>query len=134
MRRDAFSNCHPAVNLCFFLGAIAFGVTIQHPAYLAAGVMAALAYYFLLKGRKGVRSLLWMLPLFAATALINPLLNLQGERVLFQVFGRPYTLEALFYGIAIGGTSIMIVVSVALETTQQIESQLMMRHYKGFLE
>ncbi len=39
-----------------------------------------------------------------------------------------------FNGLAIGGTSIMIVVSVALETTQQIESQMMMRHYKGFLE
>ncbi len=39
-----------------------------------------------------------------------------------------------FAGIAIGGTSIMIVVSVAMETVQQIESQLMMRHYKGFLE
>ncbi len=38
------------------------------------------------------------------------------------------------YGLTIGGTSIMIVVSVALETTQQIESQMMMRHYKGFLE
>lgn len=39
-----------------------------------------------------------------------------------------------FYGLTLGGTSIMIVVGVALETTQQIESQMMMRHYKGFLE
>ena len=38
------------------------------------------------------------------------------------------------YGLSLGGTSIMIVVGVALETTQQIESQMMMRHYKGFLE
>ncbi len=38
------------------------------------------------------------------------------------------------YGLTLGGTSIMIVVGVALETTQQIESQMMMRHYKGFLE
>ncbi len=36
--------------------------------------------------------------------------------------------------LGIGGTSLMIVVGVALETMQQIESQLMMRHYKGFLE
>ena len=36
--------------------------------------------------------------------------------------------------LGLGGTSIMIVVGVALETTQQIESQMMMRHYKGFLE
>ena len=37
-------------------------------------------------------------------------------------------------GIALGGTSIIIVVSVALETIKQLESQLLMRHYKGFLE
>ena len=35
---------------------------------------------------------------------------------------------------AFGGTSILIVVGVALETVQQLESQLAMRHYKGFLE
>ena len=37
-------------------------------------------------------------------------------------------------GISLGGTSIIIVVSVALETIKQLESQLLMRHYKGFLE
>ncbi|MCL2124930.1 MAG: preprotein translocase subunit SecY [Oscillospiraceae bacterium] len=37
-------------------------------------------------------------------------------------------------GISLGGTSIIIVISVALETIKQLESQLLMRHYKGFLE
>jgi len=36
--------------------------------------------------------------------------------------------------VALGGTTIIIVVGVALETMQQLESQLMMRHHKGFLE
>ena len=36
--------------------------------------------------------------------------------------------------IAFGGTSILIVVGVALEAVQQLESFLAMRHYKGFLE
>ncbi len=36
--------------------------------------------------------------------------------------------------IQIGGTSLLIMVGVALETVQQIESQMVMRHYKGFLE
>ena len=36
--------------------------------------------------------------------------------------------------IAFGGTSILIIVGVALETIQQLESQLVTRHYKGFLE
>ena len=37
-------------------------------------------------------------------------------------------------GLAIGGTSVIIVVGVALETVKALEAQLMMRHYKGFLE
>ena len=37
-------------------------------------------------------------------------------------------------GLAIGGTSVIIVVGVALETVRALESQMMMRHYKGFLE
>ena len=36
--------------------------------------------------------------------------------------------------LAFGGTSILILVGVALETVQQLESQVVMKHYKGFLE
>ncbi|MCL1883876.1 MAG: preprotein translocase subunit SecY [Defluviitaleaceae bacterium] len=36
--------------------------------------------------------------------------------------------------IAFGGTSLLIVTGVALEFVKQLESQLLMRHYKGFLE
>jgi preprotein translocase subunit SecY len=35
---------------------------------------------------------------------------------------------------ALGGTSILIVVGVALDTMRQMESQMMMRHYEGFLK
>ena len=37
-------------------------------------------------------------------------------------------------GISLGGTSMLIMVGVALETVKQIESQMLMRHYKGFLD
>jgi preprotein translocase subunit SecY len=37
-------------------------------------------------------------------------------------------------GLAMGGTSILIVVNVALETVRTLESQMMMRNHKGFLE
>ena len=36
--------------------------------------------------------------------------------------------------LAIGGTSVIIVVGVALETVKALEAQLLMRHYKGFLD
>ena len=38
------------------------------------------------------------------------------------------------YNIAIGGTSVIIVVGVALETVKALENQMLMRQYKGFLE
>lgn len=36
--------------------------------------------------------------------------------------------------VALGGTSIIIVVGVALDTVKQLEAQMLMRHHKGFLE
>ena len=37
-------------------------------------------------------------------------------------------------GLSIGGTSVIIVIGVALETVKAIEAQMLMRHYKGFLD
>lgn len=108
MRQDAFSKQHPLVNFVFFAGAICFGVVIQHPAYLLAGVVCAATYYLLLNGRKGWKMILGLLPLFLVLTAINPLFNTYGERVLFSVFGRPYTLEALAYGAAIAGTFVVM--------------------------
>jgi len=45
-----------------------------------------------------------------------------------------FSVQASNTGISLGGTSIIIVVGVALETVQALESQMLMRHYKGFLE
>ncbi len=42
--------------------------------------------------------------------------------------------KAAAQGIQMGGTSIIIVVGVVLETVKQVEAQMLMRHYKGFLE
>ncbi len=49
----------------------------------------------------------------------------------------PIVLGMIFPSInslAIGGTSVIIVVGVALEVVQAMEAQMLMRHYKGFLE
>ncbi len=51
-----------------------------------------------------------------------------GLPLLVNIFARGY-LGALSFG----GTSLLIVVGVALETQREIESQMAMRHYKGFL-
>ena len=103
MKTDAFSRCHPAVNFVYFLLAIGFGVVIQHPLYMLAGLVGSAAYYLLLNGHKGVKMILLMLPVFALIAAVNPLFNTLGETTLFLLFGRPYTLEALYYGVVVGG-------------------------------
>jgi len=54
---------------------------------------------------------------FAAIAILPPLIN---EKFLFN-------------SVPFGGTSILIAVGVALDTIQQLESHLLMRHYKGFI-
>ena len=64
-------------------------------------------------------------------------ITLFGAIFLGVVAGLPVLLgmfSSKFASLALGGTSIIIVVGVALETVQAIEAQMLMRHYKGFLE
>lgn len=101
MHTDPFSQCHPAVNFLYFMAAIGFGVVIQHPAYAAAGCVFSACYFLLLKRNSGLRFLLSLLPVLCLIAVLNPLINSSGKWVLFSLFGRPYTLEALCYGLII---------------------------------
>ena len=61
-------------------------------------------------------------------------LTLFGGLFLSVIAILPMLMSFTGLNIAFGGTSILIVVGVALETVQQLESRLVMRHYKGFLE
>ncbi|MBR5945247.1 MAG: preprotein translocase subunit SecY, partial [Lachnospiraceae bacterium] len=46
----------------------------------------------------------------------------------------PYIFQGLFgASVSFGGTSLIIIVSVILETINQLESQMLVRNYKGFL-
>ena len=62
-------------------------------------------------------------------------LNLAGAIFLGIIAILPVVAGAIFgiNSLQIGGTSLLIMEGVALETVQQIESQMVMRHYKGFL-
>jgi len=60
-----------------------------------------------------------------------------GALYLAIVAGLPIVAGNLMDGVknlAIGGTSVIIVVGVALETVKALEAQMLMRHYKGFLD
>ena len=63
-------------------------------------------------------------------------LNLTGAIFLGIIAVLPVVVGAVFNisGMQIGGTSLLIMEGVALESVRQIESQMVMRNYKGFLE
>ena len=66
---------------------------------------------------------------------VNSKITLVGAFFLAVVAILPIILGAIMgMNISLGGTSIIIVVGVALDTVRSLESQMMMRHYKGFLE
>ena len=106
--KDSFSKCHPAANLLFFAGVVAMSVVILHPLYLLAGAITGASYYLLLNGKKGVKTILGLLPMFLILTAINPLFNTLGATPLFSLFGRPYTLEALSYGAALAGVFVIM--------------------------
>ena len=108
IKQDAFSRYHPAVNFLYFVLAIGFGVVFQHPAYMTAATLGSAVYYLLLKGRKGIKMICLLLPVFLLIGFVNPLFNTLGETELFLLFGRPYTLEALYYGFVVGGIFVVM--------------------------
>lgn len=108
MHYDSFSRCHPAVCFAFFVIAIVLSVAMMHPAYLAVSAVCAAAYYLALKGQKGWKVVLGMLPLFAVVSVLNPIFNAMGDTVLFSLFGRPFTYESLYYGMCIAAMLVSV--------------------------
>ena len=101
-RQDAFSGYSPQVNFIFYIGTVFFTVLIVHPAFLICSLVLATVYYLQVRGRQGLRTIVGMIPVFVVVSAINPLLNTGGDRALFYLGQRPYTLEALYYGMALG--------------------------------
>ena len=100
---DAFGSYHPALVFSFFACAIVLGMFVRNPAFLAATVVFSGLYYTVLAGKRSLRMLAGMVALFIAVAVLNPLFNTRGDVVLFTYFDRPYTLEALVFGVQTAG-------------------------------
>jgi preprotein translocase subunit SecY len=100
----------PGKNTSDYIDDVLSRITLAGAIYLAA---VAILPEFLITGFK-VQALPWIGPWLEANL---PKLITQGMGVNFMF----------------GGTSILIVVGVAMDTMQQIEAQLVMRHYDGFM-
>ena len=99
---------NPIINFIFYIGAIVLGMFFMHPAFLACSVLMSATLYVTVKGQKALKFLFGMIPVFIVVSLINPIFNTYGQTVLFTYFGRPYTLEALFYGMAVASMFVSV--------------------------
>jgi preprotein translocase subunit SecY len=69
-------------------------------------------------------------------ARVTNRITLGGALFLGAIAVTPYVISAIIPGtsnLRLGGTSMLIVVSVVVETMKQLEAQMMMRHYEGFM-
>ena len=73
-----------------------------------------------------------LLPILLMSGLRLQSLPFVGEKL--EVWLPNFLKNGMNLKFAFGGTSLLIVVGVAMDTVQQIESQLIMRHYEGFMK
>ncbi len=104
MAKGLFATYHPAVCMLFFLAAIGFGFSTQHPAYVALSCSMSGAYLVYLRGwRPFLRTMGMCVPLVVFVGLLNSLFNAAGATVLWQWGPFSVCAEGLCYGVAMGG-------------------------------
>ena len=118
MQRDRFQDYHPAIQFLFFIAAIVFSMCFVHPAFVVCSVFFSACYLVMLRGRKAWKVIAATVMVFLAVTLINPLVNSNGEYVLFTwAGGRAYYLEPLLYGMALGGMTVSVLLWFACYNT-----------------
>ncbi len=104
MDKDNFGTYHPIINFLYFILVIGCSMFLKHPVFLGLSCVGGLSYYVYLKGKKALKTMMWMMiPVFAISALVNPLFNHEGVTLLaYFKTGNPLTLESVVYGLASG--------------------------------
>ena len=77
-------------------------VVLFHPAYLLVSLLCGGAYYAALRRGRSGKTFAFLLLALILVAAANPVFNTLGDTVLFSLFGRPYTWQALSYGLCAG--------------------------------
>ena len=93
-----FQHIHPAVILGYFVSVTAFTMCVFHPAFIVISFAASLLCMLLIGRENVLRTLGTEIILFVLISIVNPLFSANGSTVIFTYFSRPFTLEALAYG------------------------------------
>ncbi len=101
---NAFSRCHPTVNILFFAYVAVFSMLINHPVFLAISFAASLVNAVVFKGKSAVKTFFTaLLPLLLFVTALNSLVSHYGVTVLYTFKnGNNITLESIIYGAVTG--------------------------------
>ncbi|SDN01510.1 energy-coupling factor transporter transmembrane component T [Acetanaerobacterium elongatum] len=103
MRTLGFFACHPATQLLYFAAVLTLSLLSMNPVIITTSIVFALCVNLYYCGRQELVLMLRVaLPLFVLITLANPLISHRGRMVLFTLFNRSFTLEALLYGAVSG--------------------------------
>ena len=109
--RSIFSQYHPTVQLLYIVAALFCAMFTLQPLFVILSFVAGSIYSIFLNGvRKYLKGLRILVFLFVIIVIVNPLTNHNGRTVLFYVMNKPFTLEALLYGIFAAGMLVSIFV------------------------
>ncbi len=113
--KNYFYMCHPAVVLLYFVGSVTLTMISSGPILTFLCFFCAVLCRAYAKGAGALASSLKIsLPIIIVLSAVNPLVNTGGLTVIFSVFGKPFTLEALIYGVSSGFSLSAVIIWFAL--------------------
>jgi len=105
-----FRLYHPGANFIYFTGLLILAMLLMEPVSLGILLIGVLSYGLVICGRARLfQGLKFSVPIGLIMVLVNPLINHRGRHILFELFGKPVTLEALLMGIMMAVSLIIII-------------------------
>ncbi len=105
---DTFRRRHPLVPLTLLLSVLLLVMFAQTPTLTVSAFLGAVLFLCVTKTKLSVKTVLCYLLLWVLVAVTNPLFSTGGATPIVFVNGRPYTKEALLYGIHLGAMLIAV--------------------------
>ena len=99
----SLNELNPIAAFLWLMLAAGIAMFAMNPILLALSLSGAALYFFARGPRAAWKTLLFYIAVFLISAVMNPLFVHSGETVLFVINHNPVTLEALYYGMALGG-------------------------------
>lgn len=124
-RFEAFSKYNPIVNLIYFIFTIGFTMFIIHPLFLIISLINGILYLLILDYKDKYKYFFSLFTIFIFLSVLNPIVNQNGEKVLFIYFNRKYTLEALLNGFIFSGMFVSFFIYFSIYNTIFSSDKLM---------